>query len=1197
VRLREVFEYEFAYRLRSGSTWMYAVFLFLIMFWGSIGTAGALGAVKANAPQHVAQSTVLFGGLFGLLVSAAFFADAAIRDIAAGMDPLLFTTRLRKAEYLGGRFLAALAINAIVVMAVPLGFAAATVSTFLEPEALGPFRLAAYVQPLVLFLLPNLVLVGAILLTIAIKARKVIPVYLGAAGIFIGYIVAANYWSGLGNPIPSTLADPLGINALIASSRYLTPAELNTRLIGFPPLLLWNRLIWLAIAAAVLAVLHRNFRFAHHTGVGRERSRVPVDMPVERHSPVYVAPISGVFGIRTLVRQTFAIARESLVEVTSGRAFQVALLAAIGLVMLWGWNVGDTAFETPAWPVTHLIVMTVLLQRSMAIPWLIIALYAGELVWKDRTVGAAEIVDAAPVVTGVMLLGRFLALIAIIVAFHAAFIVGGLLIQTFQGYHHYELGLYLRAIFGLSLADHVLLAALAMMVHVIVNQKYVGHLIVLGACVLTVIAGPLGLSYLLVYDSGPRLLYSDMNGFGPFLRPVLWFKLYWSAWALLLAVITILFWVRGREPGLRHRIRAARARFHGAAARSTAVAVALIISVGGFVYYNTNILNENVDADDAGRHKAEYEQRYTRFADAAQPTITKADLRIEIYPSVPAVDLRGSYQLVNSNLQPIDSVHVYIDREVDAHSISLSRAARPLVVDQATGYRIYALERPLAPGDSMRLSFEVAFRRRGFRSTGIQTAVVGNGSFFNRKWLPFIGYQPAFELSDDATRKRFGLPPRPPTPEPNDMTARRYDGVIRNEGHVVVETLVGTAADQIAVVTGTLRRSWTENGRRYFQYGTDVPVPFGTAVFSARYAVRKDHWNDIALQVLHHSDHGYDVDRMLVSIKAALDYYTRTFGPYQFQDLRIAEEPPYSINARAHVTTVAFAEQNFITRDRPGEVDQTFFGTAHEVAHSWWGGQVRPAAVRGGPMLSETLANYSAMMLTERFLGPEQARRVYDYQMDRYLSRRAAFSRDVPLVEVEDQPHISYGKGAVAMYTLREQIGDQAVNTALRRFLAKYRDSGPPYPTSLDLLMALRSVTPDSLEYLLTDLFKTVTLWNVKTERAMVENTSTGEYRVTLDVSAKKMRADSIGDECEVPMNDYVEIGVFAPRKGEGLGAPLYLQRHRIHSGRQTIQITVPREPSRAGIDPYRKLIERDRGDNVLVVEGSSSYRHPAGGD
>src|SRR3990172_4233949 len=107
--------------------------------------------------------------------------------------------------------------------------------------------------------------------------------------------------------------------------------------------------------------------------------------------------------------------------------------------------------------------------------------------------------------------------------------------------------------------------------------------------------------------------------------------------------------------------------------------------------------------------------------------------------------------------------------------------------------------------------------------------------------------------------------------------------------------------------------------------------------------------------------------------------------------------------------------------------------------------------------------------------------------MERYLNGRADQSREVPLLEVTDQPYIAYRKGAIAMYTLREQIGEERVNEALRRYFEKYRDAGPPYPTSRDLYAELRAVTPDSLQYVLTDLFETVTLWDVRTERAIVE--------------------------------------------------------------------------------------------------------------
>lgn len=113
-------------------------------------------------------------------------------------------------------------------------------------------------------------------------------------------------------------------------------------------------------------------------------------------------------------------------------------------------------------------------------------------------------------------------------------------------------------------------------------------------------------------------------------------------------------------------------------------------------------------------------------------------------------------------------------------------------------------------------------------------------------------------------------------------------------------------------------------------------------------------------------------------------------------------------------------------------------------------------------------------------------------------------------------------------------------------------------------------------------------------QRATVEPTGSGEYWVTLDVAAKKLRTQS-GKATEVPMDDVIEIGVFAAAGGSALGEPLYLRRHRIRSGEQTISITVPKEPARAGIDPYRKLIERIGRDNVVQPIAGAAGSRPSG--
>ncbi len=1187
MKLGEVFRFEVEYRLRQASTWVYGGILVALPFLMMHAINGAGGYM--NAPWGIAFASIVTG-LLAVLVTAALFGDAATRDVAAGMHPLFYSAPIRRADYLGGRFLGALSINAVLLVGIPIGLLLASWMPYMQPGKFGPFVPAGYVHAYLLFILPNLVLSAAILFTVAALTRSTLATYLAGVGLLIAYFLAIEFAPA--NPQLAALVDPFGGNALERLTRHWPPAERNTRLIGFPEVLLWNRLLWLEVAAGVLGLLHLRFRFAHPGGAGRRKQR-PGSTDRERPGiapggPVVVPSAPREFGGRARARQTIAIAGESLRQIVVQRTFLVILAGALFITFTFGWEVGDLVFGTSSWPVTHLIAGSVLSGPVSTIVAVLIAVFAGELVWKERDVRMSDIADAAPVPDWVSLAGKFLALAGMIVLLQAVLMAAGLTLQALQGYTRFEPGVYLRILFGLTLADYLIFAALAMAVHVVVDHKYAGHLIVVVFYVFTMFAGQFGLRHnLLVYGSDPGWVYSDMSGFGPFVAPFVWFKLYWAGWALLLALAANLFWVRGREAGARRRVGMARARFTRTAASAAAVAALLVLTLGGFIFYNTNVLNEYRTPFESAGLRTEYERRYKRFEGAPQPVVTAAELRVEIHPGEPAADLLGTFRLVNRTDSPIDSVHlVNVDPAIRTRSLVFDRPAERVLGDGEGHYSIYRLERALQPGDSLRLSFDLTFRPRGFPNSGIPTAVVENGAYFDRRWLPMIGYQPGFELEGAQERREHGLPPHPPLP-PADRPEGRRTQLPGDADLVAVDAVIGTDGDQTAITPGTLVREWRENGRRYFHYRTEAPLPFGAPVLSGRYAVLEDRWGDVDLRIFHHPGHDFNLERMLRSMKASLSYFSEQFGPYPFDQLRIVEFPRYTGGARAHPHTIAFSEGSaFLTRVEGDDVDRTFFVIAHETAHQWWGGQLVGARARGSALLSETLAQYSAMMVMEKALGKDQARRFYDYEMDRYLRGRQVFTnREVPLLEVEDQNYLHYHKGAVAMYTLRERIGEDRVNAALRRLLQKHRAGVPPYPTALDLYAELQAVTPDTLHPLLRDLFQEITLWDVRAEAVRVEPAGTGEYRVTLDVVARKVRADSIGVETEIPMDDMVEIGVF----GGAPGDPLYLRQHRIRSGRQSITVTVPRKPERAGIDPYRKLIEREKDDNTVRVEESAA--------
>jgi ABC-2 type transport system permease protein len=332
---------------------------------------------------------------------------------------------------------------------------------------------------------------------------------------------------------------------------------------------------------------------------------------------------------------------------------------------------------------------------------------------------------------------------------------------------------------------------------------------------------------------------------------------------------------------------------------------------------------------------------------------------------------------------------------------------------------------------------------------------------------------------------------------------------------------------------------------------------------------------------------------MIDAVKKSLDYYTEHFGPYQHHQVRIVEFPRYATFAQSLPNTIPYSEAiGFIARvEEPDDIDYPFYVTAHEVAHQWWAHQVIGADAQGSTILSETMAQYSALMVMEKEFGAASMRRFLAYELDRYLiGRSTERKREMPIELNENQPYIHYNKGSLVMYALRDYIGEDRMNAAIRGFLNAEKFRGPPYPTSLELVDSLRAATPDSLRYLIKDLFETITLFELKADSAIATDASNGQYRLDVYLSSKKLRADSLGSETEVPMKDWVDIGVYTrPARGQKSpdrdGVPIYLTKQQIRDGSQHVVLTLSQLPSRAGIDPLHKLISRLTTENTIGVQ------------
>ncbi|WP_331056148.1 ABC transporter permease/M1 family aminopeptidase [Longimicrobium sp.] len=1182
--------FELRHQGRRISTWVYFAVFFALAFVMMAATAGAwdsfeLGAavVKANSPASIAGIMAVLA-IVGVPVAAGLAGRAAFRDFETGIHPLFFTTPTSKGAYLGGRYLGSVAANLLVMLSLPLGMATATVMPFVEAGRIGSYGPMAYVIPFVLFVIPDVLLASALFLGLAALTRRFAAVQAGGLALLVAWSVAAVFAAALDFSWWTQLMDPFGWAPLRWSLRYWSVDERNTLALPLTASLLRNRALWLALTGAGLAWAVHRFRFAQFV---REEGGAPPPPPTEAPSLSAVLriprPVRS-FSPGARARQVAAAAHAGFLRIVRGPWFWILASLCILFMLLMSTELGSL-YGTQTFPVTYQVVD--LLGTSFALFLVIIvAVYAGELVWEEREVRVAGIYDSMPIPNWVPLAGKAIALTGMIAVLMTAAMVCGMLIQTVQGYFRYEPGLYLKELFGLGLSGYVLLIVLAMTIHTLANHKYVGHLAVILFFVLAPFAVTAGLSHnLFIYGGTPTTFYSDMNGYGHTVRAWAWYMAFWALAAALLLLMAHLFWVRGQETSRDWRMRLARGRATRPVLATALAVLALMTATGGWIVHNTVTLNEWTPEEDAARIQAQYEKDYRKYLSLPQPRITDVKLNVDLYPERRSMRIRGVYRLVNRSGRPVDQIHVDLTSSLRVERMQLGVPARQFIDDDEKGYHAFRLARPLAPGDSTELRFQVSYLARGFEDEPSFFPVVENGTFFSNEWVPGIGYNEQGELADEQARDRYGLPERPRARPINDAAGVARNAISRDADWINFAATLSTSGDQTAIAPGRLVREWRKGGRRFFEYRMDVPMLSFYSIQSARYAVQRDRWRDVQIEVFHHPGHEYNVARMIRAIQKSLDYYTAQFGPYQHKQIRIVEFPRYADFAQSFAGTVPYSEGiGFIADVGDDDIDYPFFVTAHEVGHQWWGHQAVPADVQGAAMLSETLAEYSALMVMEKEFGREKIGRFLRFELDGYLKGRSEERRaEMPLALVENQQYIHYNKGALAMYALRDYLGEQRVNGAVRAYLEETRGKAAPYPTSAALVRQLRAATPDSLAYLVDDLFSTITLWDLQAVSARSTAVRGGGFDVDLVVTAAKVRADGLGRSQPVQIGDWIDVGVF----GANEDTPIYLRKFRFDGQPRRFRIRVNERPTRAGIDPLHKLIDRDVADNVKELAGS----------
>ncbi len=1211
----QIFIFEIRYRLKRPATYIYFIAFFLItaLFYFS-GSTSASEKVYHNSPVVIAQMTALFSMIM-MLVCSAVMGVPLYRDIDYNTGNYYLSYPITENGYFWGRYLGSfifvLLICTSMIFGAWFGSIIGPIFGWVPAARMGPNHLVNYLQPFVFIGIPNLFLSSSIFFGLVAISRNIKIIYSGSILLFIAYLLANFLVRDIDNKNLVKLLDPFAVNTVNLTVRFYTPVEKNTLLVPTDGMMLYNRLLWSGVGLIILVATYFSFSFKRFFSGRADKNKVKEEgIPLKDYMATLPAATVNFAG-NYYRRIMFNLAKIEYLNIVRDVYFRAILLGGIIFLVLDYW-IGNPTYGVSNFPLTVNLMEYKSYDYTVFI-FIIIVFYTGETIHRDRTTRFATISDALPAPDWVLYGSKFLGLVLLALTLTTIPLVLGIIVQLLHGYTTFKFSVYFTELYAITFPQFIQMIMLSFTVHVLVNNKFGGHAVALLIWIVMYMMRNFGdMNYnLFFYSYAPNYLWSDMDGIGHTVTGVFWFNLYWMLFGALLMIIAAVFYNRGIVTSFKERWNIARVRFSGPIRIIASFLLLGFLATGIYTYYNVSYLNDYLTIRETEQRQAAYEKKLKKYENIDQPKITRLKIASDIFPDKRLVLVRGIITLVNKANAPIRTLHLdgtglesynieYNGKKVPASYPLIYRRGKFNVFrskNDTAKYRIYQLPEPLKPGDSAVLKVSSVVTYRGFTNDISGTDIVHNGTFY-AGGLPTIGYNPDNELFSDEKRKKNHLAEKkdeyPPQSNAKGIRTLLFNS---NADLVRYAITVSTSGDQIAIAPGYLQKHWTQNGRNYYHYVQDAPpVDLFFDILSARYTTLKDavqlyNQQSVGIELYYQKEHSTNLNHFIAAYKDGLDYYSKVYGPFQFRQMRLLEFPKYRAFAQSFPNTVSYAEGFGWSADfrDPNKFDYGYFVTAHELAHQWWGHQVVPNRTRGSNLISESLAEYTALLLTERKYGKDNMKRFLKQELDDYLRGRANEAKKENVFINCNRPYEWYNKGSMILYGLKDLIGTDTLNKALHEFRDAYAfHPDPPYPGSNDLYRYIARHVPDSVKYYLDDTWNKITLYENKVIDARV--TPTGkkdEYKIDMKVSTRKMYADSAGNEKPaVKMNDYIDIGVFAAdskdKSGRTQTNPLYLRKHKLTSGIHDLQIIVKGEkPVRVGIDPYVKLIDRIPDDNV----------------
>lgn len=1043
-----IFYFEIRQQLKKVFTWVFLLLMILqgVYYMHHTGEFYSADKTYANAPAIL--YTVLAGmGYLGFIVTAILGGAALGKDIDSRTAPLLYTTRAKEAAFFWGRYAGSLVLLLLLFTGYLIGI---VLYNFLPVPNLGPFSWTALLRAALLIFLPNVFILYSLCFAASVFFKSSKAAYGVALTGMLLMIFAETSFDSNANMV---LADPTAFSVLHSHIEHLSPAGKNSFSPAFSGLLLYNRLIWLAISLVLLLLATCKFSFTRFGAAGgrkakkiSEKEEKPIVIPEPRET--LRNKIIQHFSLGADWKKVFSLSWlefKSVIRPVGFKLFlSLILIIYICYIAVWQQQYYSAA---PTLPVTLNITGVTLPLSFYFLLFLIIN--TTELLFKNTTSGFWQIGDALPVPSWVTVLSKIVAMLGVAILLTACLMLFGMMVQSAKGYFNFEPGVYFRELFIHWLPKYFVYILLTVFVAGVTANRYATHWITILFLIFSVIlheTDTIEQNRLNFMFSPGGDQVTDMNGSDMFGTAHAWFMSYWSLLSLSLLAVALGAWQRGNAVNLIRRIKGNK--------RVNPVLLAIFLAgLTGFflcgkkIYRTVNIENRFQAKEEERAEKALYEKTYKQYRYYPQPLIQNVALHLNLFPESRKLNYTADLQMRNTSNSPMDTLHVeWMDfSSVDTFSIK-GYALAIVKKDTALRHTIYKLNKPLLPEDSITCHIAGRLQYQGFTNGDPQKELTFNGSFLSDNIIPYFGYDDRRELKENQYRGTYGLTKLKEYIAPVSDTNAAEQLFASTQADKVNYTLcVSTSRSQHIAAPGILKKQWAAGNRDYYLFESASPDMYDLKILSANYKetveIYPGHGNILHTEVYYYPGHAYNVEAFIKSSKDALDFLNGILGAYPYSTLRIVERPHYDEKLTASGNMIILPENHGWIADirKREDMDYLHFITTKLIAEQYFR-QLNISRTQGYSFITESIPGYLALVEMEKIYGKDAVDKKLEKDNDNYLKARAKETNNEPslLQASEDADYVSDIKGPMVLYKIGQLVGEDNLNNIITQF---YREA------------------------------------------------------------------------------------------------------------------------------------------------------------